>query len=72
MRSEKLIPRTGYPITLGGETVGRVTSGNTSPGLGTGIGMGYVPANLAAPGTMIEIAARNTTFPAEVVKLPFL
>ena len=72
MRSEKLIPRTGYPIMHNGEVVGRVTSGNTSPGLGTGIGMGYVRADLATPGSMVEIAARNTTFPAEVVKLPFL
>ncbi|MBU3741902.1 MAG: glycine cleavage system aminomethyltransferase GcvT [Candidatus Kapabacteria bacterium] len=72
MRSEKLIPRNGYPIVLNGEIIGKVTSGNTSPGLGTGIGMGYVRADLAAPGSHIEIAARNTTFPAEVVKLPFL
>ncbi len=72
MRSEKLIPRTGYTIVSGGENVGTVTSGNTSPGLGTGIGLGYVPTALSAPGTMIEIAARGTTFPAEVVKIPFL
>jgi glycine cleavage system aminomethyltransferase T len=34
--------------------------------------MGYVPAHLAAPGTMIDISARGKTFPAEVVKMPFL
>lgn len=72
MRSEKLIPRSGYPIVVGGQTVGTVTSGNISPGLGTGIGLGYVPTALSASGTMIEIAARGTTFPAEVVKIPFL
>lgn len=72
MRTEKLIPRNGYAIVSNGETVGKVTSGNTSPGLGTGIGLGYVRADLAAPGSMIEISARNTTFPAEVVKVPFL
>jgi aminomethyltransferase len=72
MRTEKLIPRSGYPIVVNGETVGKVTSGNTSPGLGVGIGLGYVRADLAAPGTAIEISARNTTFPAEVVKIPFL
>ena len=72
MRSEKLIPRTGYSIVNSGEKVGTVTSGNTSPGLGTGIGLGYVPTALSAPGTMIEIAARGTTFPAEIVKIPFL
>ncbi|MBC8124095.1 MAG: glycine cleavage system aminomethyltransferase GcvT [Candidatus Kapabacteria bacterium] len=72
MRSEKLIPRTGYSIVSNGDTVGAVTSGNTSPGLGTGIGLGYVPTALSAPGTMIEISARGTTFPAEIVKIPFL
>ena len=71
MRTEKLIPRNGYPIVINGETVGHVTSGNTSPGLGTGIGLGYVPTSSSAPGSMIEIAARGTTFPAEVVKFPF-
>jgi aminomethyltransferase len=72
MRTEKLIPRNGYPIVANGVTVGHVTSGNTSPGLGVGIGLGYVPTELSAPGTMIELSARNTTFPAEVVKIPFL
>jgi aminomethyltransferase len=72
IRTEKLLPRQHYPILVGGEQVGEVTSGGMSPGLGTGIGMGYVPAALAEPGTLIEIGARNTTFPAEVVKVPFL
>lgn len=72
MRTEKLIPRNGYPIVANGATIGHVTSGNTSPGLGVGIGLGYVPTELSAPGSMIEISARNTTFPAEVVKIPFL
>lgn len=72
MKSEKLIPRSGYEIVSNGETVGKVTSGNTSPGLSTGIGLGYVRIDLAAPGTALEIKARGTTFPAEVQKLPFL
>jgi aminomethyltransferase len=70
MQSEKLIPRQGYEIASNGETVGHVTSGNTSPALSTGIGLGYVPAALAVPGTIVEIKARGTTFPAEVRKLP--
>jgi aminomethyltransferase len=71
MLTEKLIPRNGYAITDNGQTVGTVTSGNQSPSLGVGIGLGYVPTALSAPGTTIEIAARGTTFPAEVVKIPF-
>lgn len=72
MQSEKLIPRAGYEIESDGKVVGKVTSGNTSPGLSTGIGMGYVTTDLAAPGTQLQIKARGTTFPAEVQKLPFL
>lgn len=72
MKSEKLIPRSGYAIVDGDTAIGKVTSGNTSPGLGIGIGMGYVRADMAQPGTAIAIAARGTTFPAEVVKVPFL
>ncbi len=42
---EKAIPRQGMPIEGGGE----VTSGTQSPSLDVGIGMGYVPAQRAAP-----------------------
>ena len=41
-------------------------------GLGTGIGMGYVTIEHKEPGTAIQIAARGTTFDAEVVKIPFV
>lgn len=72
MLTEKLIPRPGYDIVINGETIGSVTSGSRSPGLGTGIGMGYVTIEHKEPGTPIQIAARGTTFDAEVVKVPFL
>lgn len=72
VEAEKFIPRHGYTITANGEEVGRVTSGNISPLLNKGIGMGYVRADLAQPGTAIAIAARGKEFPAEVVKVPFL
>lgn len=71
MLTERLIPRSGYQISHGGVPIGRVTSGNISPGLGKGIGLGYVSIEHATPGTHIDIVARNTTFPAEVVKIPF-
>jgi aminomethyltransferase len=71
MLTEKLIPRSGYPIMHDGAVVGTVTSGNQSPTLGVGIGLGYVPTALSNPGTVVELSARGTTFPAEVVKIPF-
>lgn len=66
------IPRQHYKIAHQGEVVGEVTSGSISPLLGYGIGMGYVPKHLSAPGTEIEIQVRNKSLKAEVVKPPFI
>ena len=60
------IPRQGMPI----RPAGRVTSGTMSPSLGIGIGMGYVPAGLAAGGTEIEIDARGRPVAARVAAKP--
>lgn len=69
---ERGIPRHDYPITdAQGNPVGKVTSGTMSPSLGMGIGMGYVPVALSAPGTEIHIQIRRNLLPATVVKLPF-
>ena len=63
---EKAIPRPGMPIEGGGE----VTSGSHSPMLDIGIGMGYVPATQAAPGTELSIDVRGKMRAARVVKKP--
>ena len=42
---------------------GVVTSGTMSPCLGIGIGMAYVPADRAEPGTELEIDVRGKTRP---------
>jgi aminomethyltransferase len=49
---------------------GKVTSGTMSPSLGIGIGLGYVPAELAAEGTEIEIDARGRPVAARVAPKP--
>ncbi|MDQ5821207.1 MAG: glycine cleavage system aminomethyltransferase GcvT [Actinomycetota bacterium] len=64
--SERGVPRQGMPIEGGGE----VTSGTHSPMLDQGIGMGYVPAQQAAPGTELTIDVRGRPRRAEVVKKP--
>ncbi|MFM7774169.1 MAG: glycine cleavage system aminomethyltransferase GcvT [Candidatus Kapaibacterium sp.] len=69
---DKFIARHGYEIHHDGACIGTVTSGNIAPSLSKAIAMGYVPASLATPGTMVDIAARGKLFPAEVVKMPFL
>src|SRR3954470_15885355 len=56
------IPRQGNPVHGGGE----VTSGTLSPCLEVGIGMAYVPADKAEPGTPIEIDVRGKARAGEV------
>ncbi|HET7743188.1 MAG TPA: glycine cleavage system aminomethyltransferase GcvT [Gaiellaceae bacterium] len=63
---EKAIPRQGMPIEGGGE----VTSGTHSPMLDQGIGMGYVPAASASPGTELTIDVRGKPRVASVAKKP--
>ncbi|HKH42009.1 MAG TPA: glycine cleavage system aminomethyltransferase GcvT [Solirubrobacterales bacterium] len=64
------IPRQGNPIMSGEQQVGEVTSGTLSPCLEVGIGMGYIRADLAEPGTAVEIDVRGKRRPAEVRKAP--
>jgi len=60
------IPRQGMAILEGGE----VTSGSHSPMLERGIGMGYVPAELAQPDSELTIDLRGRRRGARVVKKP--
>jgi aminomethyltransferase len=60
------IPRQGMPIVEGGE----VTSGSHSPMLERGIGLGYVPVELARPETELTIDVRGRNRRARVVKKP--
>ena len=63
---DRAIPRAGMTIQGGGE----VTSGTHSPMLDRGIGMGYVPAELALPDTEITIDVRGKPRHAKIVKKP--
>ena len=63
---ERAIPRQGMAI----EGEGEVTSGTHSPMLDVGIGMGYVPAAQAAPGTPLVIDVRGKTRAARVATRP--
>jgi aminomethyltransferase len=73
--AEKLVPfvidgegiaRQGNPVIGGGE----VTSGTFSPCLERGIGMAYVSAERAEPGTPIEIDVRGTIRRAVIERKP--
>lgn len=65
------IARHDYPLLDQGQRVGIVTSGTLSPTLGYPVALGYVPPALAKAGQTVEVAIRNKTFSATVVKRPF-
>ncbi|HPG07576.1 MAG TPA: glycine cleavage system aminomethyltransferase GcvT [Saprospiraceae bacterium] len=70
---DRRVPRHDYLLfSATGQEIGRVTSGTMSPTLGIPIGMGYVPADLAKPGTAIQVQAGSKFLAAEVTGLPFL
>lgn len=58
-------------LTADAAPAGTVTSGSFAPWVGKSIAMGYVPPELAAPGTKLLVDARGTHLPAAVVPLPF-
>jgi aminomethyltransferase len=64
------IPREGNLVLAGDEEVGVVTSGTYSPSLEVGAGMAYVRADLAEPGTEVEIDVRGKRRPARIASRP--
>ena len=73
MTDKSAPPRPHYAIWSAGadaKPIGVVTSGTQSPSLGIGIGLGYVPPDLAKADTKIEIEIRGRRFPAVVVSKP--
>lgn len=68
------VPRSHYLIydADGQQSLGEVTSGTSSPTLGQGIGMGYVPIEHSKIGSKIKIQIRNKMVPATIVKPPFV
>jgi aminomethyltransferase len=64
--------REGTEIQIGGQTVGRVTSGGFGPSAGRPIAMGYVDAAMAAIGTAVELIVRGKPVPARIATMPFV
>jgi len=65
------IARHGYPIVVGANQVGTVTSGSPGPTVGKNIGLGYVPIGLSRVGTPLGIEIRGKVVDAVVVRTPF-
>ncbi len=67
-------PRPNYQVWCGrtqSTRIGEVTSGTQSPTLNAGIGLAYVPAEFAMPGTPLGIEIRGRQYAAIVVPKPF-
>jgi aminomethyltransferase len=68
---ERGIARHGYGAYIEGQKAGVVTSGTQTPYLKKAIGMAYLPAGKAAPGTEFEVDIRGRRMRAKVVPMPF-
>ena len=68
---ERGIARHGYPVYVGEERVGVVTSGTRTPFLEKAIGLTYLPSAASAPGSGCAIEIRGRRVRARVVPLPF-
>jgi aminomethyltransferase len=58
-------------LDASGAEVGRITSGGYGPTVEGPVAMGYVRADLAAPGTPVALEVRGKEIPARVAAMPF-
>jgi len=73
MHERRHIPRAHYPVFVGDQRVGEVTSGTFSPELGTGIALAYMfPGDVVELGQEVEVDIRGRRGAATVVKPPFV
>lgn len=70
MRAKGPPPRAHYAIFKDGRQIGEVASGALSPTLNAGIGMAYLPKEIARAGEEIEIDIRGRRFPATIERKP--
>jgi aminomethyltransferase len=70
---ERGVPRSGYEVLQKDQVVGRLTSGNHSPSLNTGIALALGPRESAPQiGERVQIEGRGRRIEGDIVKPPFL
>lgn len=69
--SDGAVPDDGNSVVSNGALVGRVTSARFSPTLGRGIGMAWIPAEMAEAGGDIRIVVDGSVSSARIVTQPF-
>ena len=73
MHERRHIPRAHYPVFVGDQLVGEVTSGTFSPTLGTGIALAYLwPSDVVELGQEVEVDIRGRRGAATAVQPPFV
>ncbi len=73
MHERRHIARAHYPVFVGDQLVGEVTSGTFSPIVGTGIALAYMwPGDVVEVGQEVEVDIRGRRGSATVVKPPFV
>ena len=76
LRPEGRAPvREGAPLfadETSSEPIGKVTSGGFGPSLNAPVAMGYLPASLAAEGTLVFAELRGQRLPLRVAAMPFV
>ncbi|WP_139489395.1 glycine cleavage system aminomethyltransferase GcvT [Brevibacillus dissolubilis] len=65
------IPRSHYPVFVGDEQVGEVTTGTQSPTLKKNVGLALVKSEFAAIGTNLDVEIRGKRLKSVVVAAPF-
>jgi aminomethyltransferase len=68
---ERIVPRSGYEIRVGGDQAGWVSSGSFSPYLNASVGLGFIENRKLNPDDRIDIVVRGNLRGARIVKKPF-
>lgn len=63
---ERGIPRAGYHVRVGTETIGHITSGSFAPTLGQNLGLALIDSRHAVPGQEVFVLVRNKPVLARV------
>ncbi|HVF52965.1 MAG TPA: glycine cleavage system aminomethyltransferase GcvT [Actinomycetota bacterium] len=70
---DKGVPREGYAVYSGDQQIAQLTSGNYSPTLGTGIGIGIgARGDIPETGAEVHIDARGRRIAGDIVTTPFI
>jgi aminomethyltransferase len=76
MRPEGRAPvREGAPLfadAVASEQIGAITSGGFGPSLNAPVAMGYLPAALATPGSLVFAELRGQRLPLRIAPMPFV